>query len=190
MNKKELRKIFLLKRKLLTEEDFFQMNISIKNLLLKHFVTSAGSKIHIYLSDNFNKEVDTWNIIRELQSRKNLIAVPKVFNSDLQNCLLFKNTVLVSNKWNIQEPEICRIMNTKDLEMIILPLLAFDLRGFRVGYGSGYYDKFLKKCKEDTVKIGLSFFDPVNNINDIHSSDIKMNYCITPDRIYTFAAKS
>ena len=70
--------------------------------------------------------------------------------------------------------------------MVFIPLLCFDNFGNRVGYGGGYYDKLLSKCKKNTVKIGLSFFQPVKKINDINSNDVKMDYCICPNKVYEF----
>jgi len=70
--------------------------------------------------------------------------------------------------------------------LALIPLLAFDQHGYRVGYGKGYYDKFLSQCREDVVKIGLSFFEPVDNIDDINQFDISLNYCVTPQQVYEF----
>ena len=69
---------------------------------------------------------------------------------------------------------------------MLLPLLAFDSKGNRVGYGKGFYDLFLSKCKPDVVKIGLSFFDTEEIIEDVFLEDIRLDYCITPDTIVKF----
>ena len=69
----------------------------------------------------------------------------------------------------------------------MIPLLAFDKKGFRVGFGKGYYDKFLARCKPNVIKAGLSFFDPVDEINDISGFDIPLNFCITPKEIFSFS---
>ena len=70
---------------------------------------------------------------------------------------------------------------------ILVPLLAFDLNGNRVGYGGGYYDRFLKDCN-NSIKVGLSLEDPISPIKDINEYDIKLDYCITKDTIYTFSS--
>lgn len=70
--------------------------------------------------------------------------------------------------------------------MVFVPLLAFDKNGDRVGYGKGFYDKFLKECKPEIIKIGLSFFEPEEKIDGIFEEDIKLDYCVTPNEIYTF----
>ncbi|MNY64409.1 5-formyltetrahydrofolate cyclo-ligase family protein [compost metagenome] len=70
--------------------------------------------------------------------------------------------------------------------MVFVPLLAFDIHGNRIGYGKGFYDKFLAECKPETIKIGLSFFEAVNQIDDVFESDIKLDYCVAPEKIYQF----
>ena len=70
--------------------------------------------------------------------------------------------------------------------MVFVPLLAFDIKGNRVGYGKGFYDNFLAKCKPETLKIGLSFFEPENEIREILPKDIRLNCCVTPTRICFF----
>jgi 5-formyltetrahydrofolate cyclo-ligase len=67
-----------------------------------------------------------------------------------------------------------------------MPLLAFDSKGDRVGYGKGYYDRFLAACRKDVLKIGLSYFPPVSSIDDIEIFDKKLDFCITPERVYAF----
>ena len=69
---------------------------------------------------------------------------------------------------------------------MFIPLLAFDQTGHRVGYGKGFYDLFLKNCKPETLKIGLSFFSAENEISDVFESDVKLDYCVTPKMIYRF----
>ena len=70
--------------------------------------------------------------------------------------------------------------------MVFVPLLVFDQHGHRVGYGKGYYDRFLDQCSESTLKVGLTFFDPVTKIEDIETHDISLDFALTPERIYAF----
>jgi 5-formyltetrahydrofolate cyclo-ligase len=70
--------------------------------------------------------------------------------------------------------------------MIIIPLLAFDEKGYRVGYGKGFYDRYLKECREDCLKIGLSYFEAVPSVDDAAEFDVPLDFCITPQRTYVF----
>ena len=68
--------------------------------------------------------------------------------------------------------------------MVLVPLLAFDTKGYRVGYGKGFYDRFLSKI--DVKKVGISLFEAVECIADVHEDDIRLDLCITPKQIYSF----
>ncbi|MEZ4809647.1 MAG: 5-formyltetrahydrofolate cyclo-ligase [Allomuricauda sp.] len=143
---------------------------------------------HIFLGIEEHKEVDTQPLITLLQGRDKHIVVPKMRGKNsLDHYLLTDSTVLKKNAWNIPEPvEGIEIPENK-IDVAFMPLLAFDALGNRVGYGKGYYDFFLHKCRKDVVKIGLSFFPAEENpITDIHENDVRLDYCITPDKVYQF----
>jgi 5-formyltetrahydrofolate cyclo-ligase len=65
-------------------------------------------------------------------------------------------------------------------------LFGFDKKGYRVGYGRGFYDRFLSRCRKDCIKVGFSYFEPVDEIEDVCSLDVKLNYCITHEKFYIF----
>jgi 5-formyltetrahydrofolate cyclo-ligase len=69
---------------------------------------------------------------------------------------------------------------------VLVPLLIFDRQGHRVGYGKGFYDRFLRRCGPETRRIGISLFDGIDKISDVHSSDETLHQCITPEAIITF----
>ncbi len=96
------------------------------------------------------------------------------------------NSVYANNILGITEPKEGRIVNARAIDLILMPLLAFDKEGYRVGYGKGFYDKYIEKCNPDVVLIGFSYFEPVNNIDDIESFDIPLSYCITPNHVFEF----
>ncbi|TAG91084.1 MAG: hypothetical protein EAZ20_03510 [Bacteroidetes bacterium] len=98
-------------------------------------------------------------------------------------------TIFKTNKWQIEQPIITEkdiFFDPKNIDWIIVPLLVFDKNGFRVGYGKGFYDKFLAECKPDVLTIGVNFFPPVEKITDIEPFDICLHRCITPDKIFIF----
>ena len=90
------------------------------------------------------------------------------------------------NEWNIPEPINGISISTEQIDVVFIPLLAYDKTGNRVGYGKGFYDKFLAKCKPETIKIGLSFFESVESIIDVFEEDIRLDYCVTPKLIYKY----
>jgi len=95
-------------------------------------------------------------------------------------------TIFKINKYGIEEPIEGIDMFPTEIDLVIVPLLCFDKKGNRVGYGKGCYDRFLKKCRKDCIKIGFSYFAPVDQVDDINKFDVKLDYGITPDAIYQF----
>jgi len=112
-------------------------------------------------------------------------VVDKKANS-LQSVLVNDETEFEINYYGIPEPINALPVFPDEIDMVIVPLLAYDENGYRVGYGKGYYDRFLKQCREDVIKVGFSFFEAEENIEGVDQYDIKLDYCITPEKIYSF----
>lgn len=91
-----------------------------------------------------------------------------------------------ANQYGIQEPLNGTIIEPSDIDIVFVPFLAFDEKGYRVGYGKGYYDRFLAGCRRDVLKIGFSFFEAERVIEDIDNYDVPLNLCITPLNVYEF----
>ena len=100
--------------------------------------------------------------------------------------LLTDNTVIKKNNYNIPEPVDGIEISSNKINVVFVPLLAFDKAGNRVGYGKGFYDTFLAECNPKTLKIGLSFFEAENQIEDVFKNDVTLDYCVTPNEIYSF----
>jgi len=118
---------------------------------------------------------------------KGIIISKTDFNARNRNhFLLTDNTKIKKNEYNILKPvDGVEVPFTK-IDVVFVPLLAFDKKGHRVGCGKGFYDTFFSECKFDTIKIGLSFFKPEELNTDIFKGDIKLDYCVTPDSIHSF----
>lgn len=186
MQKIELRKAYRNKRENLSFEKIQSQSLKISNNALQMKIWSF-LYYHIFLTITESKEIDTSYLLTLLQGKDKNIIVPKtVSNNQLENYLLTDNTLLRKNKWHIPEPMDGIIVNEKQIEVVFVPLLAFDKKGNRVGYGKGFYDTFLNKCNADVLKIGLSFFEPEEKIDDITKNDIPLDYCITPEKVYKF----
>jgi 5-formyltetrahydrofolate cyclo-ligase len=94
--------------------------------------------------------------------------------------------VWVATSFGVDEPAAGNIIDPPSFQIILVPMLAFDRHGYRVGYGKGFYDRYLKRCRPDVMKVGFSFFPPVDHIEDINANDVPLNYCITPHQNYAF----
>ena len=145
---------------------------------LKHY--------HIFISISKYNELDTSYIINKLKSEQKIIIVPKISNNELFHVAINNETKFSLNEYGIKEPNDGNHFIIEKLDIIFIPLLAYDLEGHRVGYGMGYYDSFLKLTNKSSLKIGLSFFDPINKIQDIDDNDVRLDYCITPTQVHKF----
>lgn len=187
MTKSELRLLYKKKRAEFSDEEIESQSLAIANQLLKLDIWNY-SFYHLFLSITKNKEINTEYILNILSGKdKNIVISKTVFKSlSMLNYLLTDNTVIKINNYGIPEPvDGIEIPNNK-IEIVFVPLLAFDKQGHRVGYGKGFYDNFLSECKPETIKIGLSFFDAEEKIEGISESDVALNFCVTPNRIYSF----
>ncbi|MBP0902726.1 5-formyltetrahydrofolate cyclo-ligase [Mariniflexile gromovii] len=187
MLKAELRKKYKKLRNALSINQIDDLSIAIANQLLKLPIWEHAF-YHVFLAIEEQKEVNTDYILNILSGKDKHIVISKSdFETGLMtNFLLTDNTVIKKNSYNIPEPvDGIEISNDK-IEVVFIPLLAFDEQGNRVGYGKGFYDRFLANCKPETIKIGLSFFEAENEITDIFESDVKLNYCVTPEMVYKF----
>jgi len=186
MLKKELRTKYLDLRNATSDEDVYNTSLHIANNLLALPIWDY-TYYHIFLHSTSKKELNTSLIITLLQGKDKEIVVPRMAKGNtLEHFLLTDNTLLKPNSWDIPEPvDGIEVMPTK-LDVIFVPLLAFDSNGHRVGYGKGYYDLFLSQCKPDAVKIGLSMFEAEANITDVGPQDIPLDHCVSPTTTYTF----
>ena len=186
MNKKELRTKYKALRSQLSEEDLEEMSLAIANKVLTLPVWEK-TYFHIFLPIAEQKEVNTEFILHLLSGKDKEIIVSKsdFETREMTHFLLTDNTKIKKNQYNIPEPVDGLEVPSRKIEVVFVPLLAFDKKGHRVGYGKGFYDKFLTDCKPKTIKIGLSFFEPEEKIEDVFENDVKLDYCITPKSIYT-----
>jgi 5-formyltetrahydrofolate cyclo-ligase len=115
------------------------------------------------------------------------ISYPKLNGVNSMDAILIdEETVYQTGNWGITEPGSGPVIAPVEIDLILVPLLVFDEQGYRVGYGKGYYDRFLSNCREDAILVGLSYFDPVALITDTDEFDIPLTFGITPQHIYEF----
>lgn len=174
-------------REALTSEDIEAQSLEIANNLLKLPIWKYEF-YHLFLTISEKKEIDTEPLLHILQGKdKNIVLSKSDFETrEMQNFLLTDTTRIKKNKWDIPEPEDGIEVPASKIDVVFVPLLAFDKSGHRVGYGKGFYDIFLANCRKDVVKIGLSLFEAEDEIPGILSSDVALDYCVTPRQIYKF----
>lgn len=186
-NKPELRQIYLTKQKSLSESERNEKSQQIAEQFFTKFSLKKVQNLHLFLSIEKNGEVATKFIYERLgQDFPNIQTfVPRVRGESLEHLAFIANTEFSVNNWQITEPIGNDLVDEKLFDVVIVPLLCFDGRGYRVGYGKGFYDKFLVKCREDCLKIGVSFSPPVEEF-EINEFDMKLDYCLTPNHVWKF----
>lgn len=187
MNKKDLRAKYIKLRNELSENEITQLSLDIANNILKLDILDQ-LYYHIFLPIEEKNEVNTEFILHLLQGKdKEIVVSSSDFETlEMKHYLLTENTKFRKTKYNIPEPLNGLEVPTNFIDVVFIPLLAFDKNGNRVGYGKGFYDKFLSNCNSNVIKVGLSFFEVETAIDDVSQQDIKLDYCVTPTTNYLF----
>lgn len=188
MTKSELRKLSNERRKALSVAELHDLSLKLLDNF-KKLDLSAINTIHIFLPIKEKNEPDTFLFIEYLREQhpQIKIIVPRAdFESlSMTHHVLTDHKDLQKNIYNILEPQ-KSVLHTGDLDLVLVPLLAVDLRGYRVGYGKGFYDRFL--LGRSAIKLGLSLFEPVSVITDADAHDVPLDSCITPGGRFDFTA--
>lgn len=188
LKKEEIRKQMMARRKTLSPGELAMISESICHALFSNFQL-AEKKISLFLPIERAFEINTYPILEKALSLDSLVAAPKCNPKtvDLKHIQVDENSQFELSNYGIPEPSKGRVVSAEHIDIVVVPLLAVDRRGYRVGYGKGYYDRFLKKCSPRTQFIGISHFDElIDEIEDVHSKDIRLHAVITPNTIHRF----
>ena len=192
MNKKELRRHFLEKRKSLSDDQARAVSRQLAGRFVHTFNPQPGGCLHVYLPLLRQREIDTFLLVEQVRVfyPHVRIVAPKadMATRTMESYLLDETTELVPSPWGIPEPSGGEPVPPEAIDWMVVPLLAFDERGYRVGYGKGFYDRYLARCRPGVRKVGLSYFDPVSEITDAGPLDVRLDYCLTPGRVWEFPA--
>lgn len=185
MTKEQIRKIYLQKRMALSVQEFQTLNQQVCNLFFEHIDLSSTKILHSFLPIEKQREVNTWLIIERarIEFPDIQISVPRINNqsSTIESFYFEDKNQLEKNMWDILEPKQGMPTPIEKIDTVLVPLLAVDGEGNRVGYGRGFYDKFLKALSADTRKIGLSLFPPVDSIEGLGPHDLPVDVIVTPE---------
>ena len=191
MQKKELRKFYSKLRNEITSDSIENYSSKISNIFFDNFNLSEIKNIHIFIPIQNKNEVNTWPIIKHIWNNfpHIQIVVPRIVgkDNDMENVCINQNTIFHTNNWGIEEPISEITINPDKIDLVLIPLLAVDRNGNRVGYGKGFYDKMLQNTNLKIIKIGLSFFDILEQeIEDVNEFDIPLDYLINQNGIVVF----
>lgn len=192
--KAALRRAALARRRALAPAEIARRSEQLRAGLFRRFPVAEWHWLHLFLPLLAKSEPDTWPIIRQLwdEHQAPRLAAPVVQPDgiSLRHYELAPATPLAANRWGILEPlpdPAAEILPTQ-LDAVLVPLLACDQRGHRVGYGGGFYDRFLTQCQPGALFIGLSILDeePVPEIADVLPTDVPLHACLTPGGVWNF----
>jgi len=184
MKKNELRIKYKALRKQFTFDEIEEKSLAIANQTLRLPIWDY-TNYHIFLPIEAQKEVNTEYLLHIIQGKdKNVILSQSDFTDcSMKHFLLDDQILIKKNSLGIPEPKNGIPIADEWIDVVFVPLLAYDISGHRVGYGKGFYDRFLSKCKPDVVTIGLSFFDAENEIEDASPLDYRLHYVVTPHSV-------
>jgi len=189
LTKKDIRKEYLEKRLNLPDDVIATLNRALLNQC-RQLDYSTFRMAHIFLPITEKKEADTHALVdwaREAHPALQwVISRSDMRHATMEHFLWKPDTVLVKNTYGIPEPAGGQTIQPAELDLVFVPMLAFDKNGQRVGYGKGMYDRFLKQCQPTVTTIGLSLFEPVDAIADADEHDVPLHMVVTPQTIYYF----
>jgi len=185
MLKADARKFYRTKRKEFSKEDVTKKSLKILEHI-KSFDFTKDQHFHIFLPIEKNNEINTYPIIEWLFKQNKSVVLPLVVGSDMINCKVEQDFKTQLNSLQIPEPIHYTAIDSTEIDVVFVPLFVADQFGNRVGYGGGYYDRFLARCRPQTKKIGLTYFRPIDVIDDAYAGDIALDYLLTPDEIVSF----
>jgi 5-formyltetrahydrofolate cyclo-ligase len=183
-----LRKELLRKRRLVSSEEYEVRNALLYEQVLSYFKDFDHSCIDSYLPIKRNAEPETRNIINFLLKKDVRVLVSK---SDFSNYSMthyeFTDKLeLKENQFGIPEPVSGDEVDIQLADIMLIPLLAFDKKGNRLGYGKGFYDRLLSIVRPETLKVGLSLTSPFDYFGFEEIHDVTLDICITPYEMYRF----
>ncbi|MBL7756197.1 MAG: 5-formyltetrahydrofolate cyclo-ligase [Chitinophagaceae bacterium] len=189
MNKQAIRQEYRAKRQALTESDLLKLDdlllISFQRVELPFISTLLA-----YWPIDENKEPNLHPVVDYLRFRnpelKVCYPVTDFEKGSMTAIATDGDTPFTKKKYNLYEPETGEPLPAESLDMVLVPLLAVDEQGYRVGYGKGFYDRYLRHCRPECIKAGFSYFEPVSKISDRHEFDVPLDICITPNNVYVF----
>lgn len=188
MNQKNtLRQQYKSMRAQLTFDEISDKSLDIANQLLQLDIWNK-TYYHLFFDIERLKEVQTEPVFQILMGKDKEIVVSKsnFETSTMEHFLLTDTTKLKVNDWGIPEPETGLPVPVGMIDVVFVPVLAYDRIGNRIGYGKGFYDRFLSDCRPDVLKIGFSFFEPTDELIQSSAQDVRLDWCVTPSKTHPF----
>ena len=184
MRKDELRKSGLDRRKTMPPAEASRLSSTISDNFFASVDLQNVELLHTFIRIRKFNEIDTsmicYRVWRDFPCVRMCAPRVDLGSGDMVQVVFDSSTNLTENRWGIREPATGYEVAPGEIDMVLVPGLAFDRYGHRVGYGKGFYDRFLQQTRPDCLKIGLSFSNPVDMIDDVYEGDVAVDLIITP----------
>lgn len=180
-SKQILREVYLAKRLFLTAEEWEIRNKSVVLQLIDLIEKRESKNIHCFLPIRSKNEVDTFQVIDHFKDRNDVrFIIPKTEKEgQLSHYVLNDSCKIMTNKWGIPEPILGDLADIESIELVIVPLVVADKLGNRIGYGKGYYDRFIAQIPT-TYTVGVSLLPLLDEILFVEENDVPLNSIVTP----------
>ncbi|HWB26476.1 MAG TPA: 5-formyltetrahydrofolate cyclo-ligase [Chitinophagaceae bacterium] len=189
MTKTELRKLYKQKRKDIPAKDKPRLDdlllIQFQQLYFPHtsvLLTYWPADLHI----EPNTHLFSGYLRHTIPGLHITYPIIDIATNTFNAVLIDEETVYTTNSYGITEPKQGTIIEPAEIDLVFVPLLVCDMQGYRVGFGKGFYDRFLECCRTDIIKVGFNYFAPVDKIDDTQPFDVPLDYCVTTETIYEF----
>ncbi len=187
MTKEEARKVYLSRRNNIPFPEVENLSSDICSKIKQEF-NFRQKIVHVFMPIRKNKEVQLFELAEYVRRSGGRVAasVSNFNDSTMKHFFVESDTEFKENLYGIPEPVDAEPVVAEQLDFVFVPLVAIDRNGHRAGYGKGFYDRFLMQVKPECILVGVSFFQPESPFSNIHSFDISMQYCATPERMHRF----
>ncbi|MBX3281476.1 MAG: 5-formyltetrahydrofolate cyclo-ligase [Acidobacteria bacterium] len=188
MTKDDLRKELLERRRRLTPGEVADASRRISERFFGAVDLASIRVLHTFIRIAKFNELDTSMIYMRLWRDRPQIttAAPRIDHAtgEMDAVIFDETTVLVKDRWGIRESSDGEVISPTEIDIVLVPMLGFDRLGHRVGYGKGFYDRFLTQTAPGCLKIGLCHWGPQDTPIETHPADIPLDLCITPDAVF------
>ncbi|UCS94825.1 5-formyltetrahydrofolate cyclo-ligase [Echinicola marina] len=187
--KAELRRRYKEKRKSLGAQKRAEYSRKIVDQVQKYLeAQNRFQHFHLFLPIEKLFEIDTFLLLESLikEGKQVYTSISDFDSGNLMSVKIDSATTFILDEWGIPVPNEVIKIDDEVLEVVFVPLLAYDLKGNRIGYGKGFYDKFLSGLSPKVLKIGLSYFLPEVSISALEEHDVALDLCILPSGIIEF----
>lgn len=190
MTKAEARAEARALRAALSAEERVALSDGLAQVFLEAVPLEGAQCLSAFLPLERHREPDLRPLLHQLHARypQVRLTIPHLpaGAADFDAVVYEPGIVLEPGHYGTELPANPVLVEASEIDLVLVPLLAYDRLGYRAGYGGGYYDRFLMRCRADVEKIGVSFFGPIDRLDDVWPGDVRLDSCLTPAGLISF----